>query len=130
MIRKVSDPESRHEDGPEYTPPGDSYMWFEMGFFTRWDSPDECKVLCTNTPKELPSELQIALGKQPSLLDFKDPFAMHLPLIDQIILLYEVSVWRVRDPVRQIEKVSLDIMLHGKIVDEFQLGRPKRRIQF
>jgi hypothetical protein len=88
-----------------------AYLWHEMGFFTRWDSPSSCRVLCIDTPEELQSGLTTALQKQSLALDFKDPFTMHAPLIDQIILLYDLSVWRVRDPVRAIEKVFTSIML-------------------
>jgi hypothetical protein len=58
-------------------------------------------------------ELLLSLGTvlQKQLLDFNNPLVMHVPLIDQIILLYNVSVWRVRNPIRNIEKVSTFAML-------------------
>ncbi|RYP02538.1 hypothetical protein DL764_005782 [Monosporascus ibericus] len=102
MVRKVP-PEVAHESGREYVQDGEKYTWYEMGFFTRWDSPDQCRALCIDTPECLDSELQTALAQQPPL-DFTDPFVMHRHLIDQIIVLYDISVWRVRDPVRQIER--------------------------
>jgi len=85
---------------------GKAYIWYEMGFFTYWDRLGHCRVICIDTPEELQSGLEDALQKQSSSLDSSDPFAMHAPLLDQIILLYDDSVWRVRDPVRKIEKVS------------------------
>jgi len=87
------------------------YLWHEMGFFTRWDYPSSCRVLCIDTPEELQLGLMAALQKQSLTLEFKDPFTMHAPLIDQIILLYDLSVWRVRNPVRAMEKVFTSIML-------------------
>jgi hypothetical protein len=42
-----------------------------------------------------------------SPVNFQDPFAMHTDLLDQMILYYDVAVWRVRDPVREAEKVSV-----------------------
>jgi hypothetical protein len=108
MVHKVS--EDPHEKEVEYVTDEkgveDGYTWFEMGIFTRWDGA-ECKVLCVNTPIDLPEKLEAALEKRPSHLDFRDPFAMHTDLLDQIIVYYEVSVWRVRDPVRKLEKVSM-----------------------
>jgi hypothetical protein len=104
MVRKI--PNKPHEDGPEYVPlAGKDYIWFEMGFFTCWDSQDQVRVVCVDTPPDLPSNLQTALEKQ-APVEFKDPFSLHRYLIDQMIILYDISVWRVRDPVRIIEKVS------------------------
>jgi hypothetical protein len=84
---------------------GKDYIWYEMGFFTHWDNSGHCRVLCIDTPEKLPSDLQTALKGSP----FKrsDPFAMHIPLLDQIVRLYDDSVWQVRHPVRDIEKVLL-----------------------
>jgi hypothetical protein len=83
------------------------YTWFEMGIFTRWDDGGKCKVLCVNPPHDLPRKLEAVLEKRPSHLDFRDPFAMHTDLLDQIIVYYEISIWRVRDPIRTLEEVSL-----------------------
>jgi hypothetical protein len=91
---------------------GKHYRWYEMGFFTRWDHSGRCRVLCIDTPKELPSKLQKVLQKSP--FDLKDPFAMHGPLIDQIVKLYDDSVWAIRDPIRKIEKVSSSIILQRR----------------
>jgi len=63
--------------------------------------------MCIDTPEELQLGLEDALRKQLPSLNSSDPFAMHAPLFDQIVLLYDISVWRVRDPVRKIEKVSM-----------------------
>jgi hypothetical protein len=101
-------------DEPEYTHAGKDYIWFEMSFFTRWDYPDHCRVLCIDTPIGTPENLQLRLKtdlQKQSPLKLSDPLAMHVPLIDQIILLYDVSVWRVRELVGLIEKVSRSIML-------------------
>lgn len=80
-----------------------------MGFFTHWDRFRSCRVLCVDTPEELQQGLKTILQKQP--LNFGDPLSMHVPLIDRIIELYDISVWRLRDPIRQIEKVSTSVML-------------------
>ena|SRR2546421_12903828 len=82
------------------------YNWFEMGIFTRWDD-GECKVLCVDTPDDLPEKLMVALEKRPFALDFQDPFAMHADLLDQIIVYYDIAIWRVQNLVRKHEKVSV-----------------------
>jgi hypothetical protein len=83
---------------------GKGYKWYEMGFFTRWDNSGHCRVMCIDTPARLRAELQKALQNLPTKVEFHDPFALHTHLLDQIILLYDLSVWRVRDPVRKVEK--------------------------
>lgn len=107
MVQNVSEP---HENAPEFAQEGGQYTWYEMGFFARWSFPNQCRILCIETPRYLQSELRVALEKQ-STLNFKDPFAMLRHLIDQILVLYDISVWRVRDPVREIEKVSSRVWL-------------------
>ncbi|KAG7424838.1 hypothetical protein Forpi1262_v014098 [Fusarium oxysporum f. sp. raphani] len=107
MIRKVDHEPDDTE--PEYVPHTNvkGYEWFEMGIFTRWDSPSKCQVLCIDTPFDLPNQLKASLERRPSGLNFGDPFAMHVDLIDLIIKYYDLSVWRVRDPVRKLEEVSI-----------------------
>lgn len=90
---------------------GKGYTWYEMGFFTCWDNSGRCRVLCIDTPEDLQSGLETVLQES---LNPRDPFAMHIPLLDQIVKLYDDSVWRVRDPVRDIEKVSSCIMFRGR----------------
>lgn len=83
---------------------GKGFKWYEMGFFTQWDKSGHCRVMCIDTPIRLRLELQKALRNLSTELNFCDPFALHTHLLDQIILLYDTSVWRVRDPVRKVEK--------------------------
>jgi hypothetical protein len=96
MMRKVETEEIRHENGFEYTNGTDDsgYRWFEMTVLTHWDADGSSKVL-----------LLAALAQRRVPLDFRDPFALHAELWDQIIILYDISVWRMRDPVRELEKV-------------------------
>ena len=91
-------------------PDGKDYRWYEMGIFTIWEQkPDKTghtsKVLCIDTPPKLRSGLLKVLQKS-SPPKLADPFAFFGPLFDQILYLYDESIWRVRDQVRAIEKVS------------------------
>ncbi|KAL2257677.1 hypothetical protein VTK26DRAFT_9320 [Humicola hyalothermophila] len=104
MVRKANDP---HEDGPEYATGTKNYQWFETTFFTRWEGSESCQVLCVDTPPDFPDGVLEQLHRQNSPLDFKDPFALHASIVDQLIVHYDVSVWRVRDPVRQLEKTRM-----------------------
>ncbi|RYP48450.1 hypothetical protein DL768_005652 [Monosporascus sp. mg162] len=114
---KVVCPEIAHESGPEYVQDGEKYTWYEMGVFTRWDYTDQYRVLSIDTLEHWVSELQIALAKQPTL-EFMDPFVMNRHLIDQVIMLYDISVWPIRDPVRQIERVSISRKNAGERFDK------------
>jgi hypothetical protein len=109
MVRKV--PEYSHEHGPEFVGHGQEYRWYEMSFMSRWDDSGRCRILSFDVPRGLDLKLQAALRKQPEL-NFKDPFAMHRHLIDQIIDLYDISVWRLRDHVRLCEKVNIKQRAH------------------
>ena len=102
---QASEPEDTQAGELEDTQADKPYKWYEMGFFTRWDHGGRCRVLCIDTPKQLQLGLKKTLLREQ--LNFGDPFAMHVPLIDRIILLCDLSVWRVRHPVRKIEKVSI-----------------------
>lgn len=86
------------------------YTWYEMTFFTRWDSSGDCRVLCIDTPEDLARDLQNSLvskTRNSPDLNTTDPFFLHIPVIDQVLLQYTNSVWRVRNPIRSIEKVCL-----------------------
>jgi hypothetical protein len=88
------------------------YVWYEMGFFTHWNR-EHYRLLCVDTPMSLQLELKNVLQSQSAPLDLWDPFALYAPLIDQIIVLCDKSVWRIRNPIRDIEMVCLSITLMG-----------------
>lgn len=100
----------------EYVPETskEGYEWFEMSVFTRWDTPGKCRVLCIDTPPDFPERLKDALlkkkNKSLSLPETAqaDPFALHADLLDIMIVYSDISVWRVRDPIRLLEKSRLN----------------------
>ncbi len=98
------------EPGPEYVnSEKKGYQWYEMTVFARWDSSGKCQVLCIDVPFDFPTELHKSLQRRTTPLESRDPFAMSIDLWDQIIVYYDVAVWRVRDPVRLLEKVSQEV---------------------
>lgn len=81
------------------------YCWNEMTFFTHWDVHSSL-MICVNTPTEFIEKLMIALKKEGQIfLDSEDPFAIFIPVMDEILKIYNDSVWSVRDVLRPIEKV-------------------------
>src|SRR4051812_47834229 len=84
---------------------GMGYAWHEMTFFARWE-PGHFMAVCVDTPDNLLADLEQGLSTEPETLDLSDPFALYIPLTDQIIMLYDQSVWGIRDLIRRIEKVD------------------------
>lgn len=86
----------------EVKPNEKPYTWFEMGFFTHWDSSGKRRVLCIDTPDRFRTALVDLLH---SKLAPNDPFVLLKPLIDELVVLSDRSVWRVSHAVREVEKV-------------------------
>ncbi|PHH82395.1 hypothetical protein CDD82_6160 [Ophiocordyceps australis] len=82
----------------EIRPGSKEYKWYEMGFFTHWDSSGQRRILCIDTPRYIQDALLVTLSR--GGLDAKDPFAMLGPLIDELVTLSDKAVWRVRNAVR------------------------------
>jgi len=80
------------------------YVWYEMTFITRWQ-PGCCIMLCINTPDDMQQDLEAVLSNGSATMDFDDPFCMYIPLMDEVVKQYEISVWAIRDVLRPIEKV-------------------------
>ena len=58
--------------------------------------------------------LQDALARLDSLLSLDEPYSLHIPLVEAIVSMYDVSVWSVRDVVRGVEKAG-PIMTMSKL---------------
>jgi hypothetical protein len=85
-------------------PNGKDYQWYEMTFVSRWEAlGGSRRILCIDTPEEFQSMLSAILEN--TAVNFDDPFAMHIPLLQEIVRLNDKSVWAIRDPIRQVEKV-------------------------
>jgi hypothetical protein len=89
---------------------GKDYKWYEMTFVSRWEAPGSEQILCIDTPEDFPSALSAILGD--TAVDFNDPFAMHLPLLQEVVRLNDKSVWAIRDPIRDVEKVGVSEVIH------------------
>ncbi|KAL9112360.1 MAG: hypothetical protein Q9187_007783, partial [Circinaria calcarea] len=102
---------------------GLSYGWYEMTFFTRWER-NHSIILCIDTPSNTKSMLETALSRDLSTLNLMDPFAIYVPLIDHIIMLYDRSIWGIRDLIRNVEKLSKSHKTREKNYD-FELDFPR-----
>lgn len=93
--------------GPKTIPNG--WEWFEMGFFVHWKPSQTTTVLCLDTPEKLQSLLGSALRQHGINFDTADPYSLLSPLMDQVIALYDESVWSMRNHVCAAEAVRLSI---------------------
>lgn len=63
-------------------------------------------MLCFDVPDAVIAGLEHTLSastEQP-----RGPFGLHIPLLGELVTLYDRSVWIMADKVRDIEKVSRD----------------------
>lgn len=81
-----------------------SYSWSEMSFYTHW-TPDSTINFCFDVPKASQFRLYQALASQQQPLDVGDIYASHVTILDEIVAVFDESVWALRDGVRGIEKV-------------------------
>lgn len=96
----------RNQGLPDYDSPHGTlaYEWSEMGFLssssTSWNI-----MICFNVPDSIIAGLQNSL---PTMVgDLQGPYALHIPLLEQLTMLYDMSIGHVQGTVASIEKVTL-----------------------
>ncbi|TVY26089.1 hypothetical protein LHYA1_G004280 [Lachnellula hyalina] len=82
-----------------YPQDGISYGWHKLAFFTYWTPSNTTLILCFGLPRCM--RQSILLSHPPSL---GNPFWFHVVLIENIIDLYDKTVWAWRDLVRGLEQ--------------------------
>ena len=82
-----------------------SYSWSEMSFYTTWTTEFTIN-LCFDVPKASQMRLHQALNLRQKPFDTRDIYASHVLLLDEVLAMFDDSVWALRDGVRQIEIVS------------------------
>jgi hypothetical protein len=83
--------------------PQEQYTWITLSFVAWW-TPDQSLILCFGAPQQLQIGLESALKVDPSI-KYDNPFALLNPVIDQILKLYDQSIWSIRDQIRNVESV-------------------------
>jgi hypothetical protein len=83
-----------------------SYLWHEMTFCSRWIA-GRCAILCIGASSSFKELLQDAHKRLEAALPLAEPYSLHLPLVEAIIAMQDLSVWYVRDIVRSVEKASM-----------------------
>lgn len=90
------------------------YRWYEMGFFTKWISPGSQIAFCLDVPQTLCGSLQTLFLSPSTAPKISDIYWLHAVIIDEIIRLYDKSVWSLRDIIRVTELVMLRRSTTGK----------------
>jgi hypothetical protein len=84
------------------------YDWHKPGFFTSWTPQGKTVILCFNAPTILKEAIIRSAMATDLELEMHMPFKLHNILVEEIVTLFDKSVWAWRDLVRDLEKVSLD----------------------
>lgn len=87
-----------------FDPMQSSYSWSEMSFYTTWN-PEFTITLCFDVPDASQTRLHRALASRQQSIDIRDIYASHVVLLDEILAMFDESVWALRDGVRRIELV-------------------------
>lgn len=79
-----------------------------MTFFALSTSPERTTVICFDTPDHFRLQLLAAINSASYglILNEPDVYELHAYVIEQLLKLYDQSVWTIRDIVRNVEMVS------------------------
>lgn len=86
---------------------GHEYEWYEMGFFTKWASPNSHIVLCFDIPQSLLASLTKAVSSSSMILDSASIYSLHIIIIDEVLKLFDTAIWSIRDVIRKAELVDI-----------------------
>lgn len=84
-----------------------AYVWYEMGFFIRYGASQQTTFLCFDVPDVFRTRLLTSLSLSSSKPGDLNKYSLHTLLLNEIVHLYEDSVWAIRDAIRDVEEVSL-----------------------
>ncbi|TVY52504.1 hypothetical protein LCER1_G006989, partial [Lachnellula cervina] len=82
-----------------YPQDGISYFWHKIAFFIYWTPSNTTLVLCFGLPRCMRQSILLSRPPGPG-----DPFWFHVVLIENIIDLYNKTLWAWRDLVRGLEQ--------------------------
>jgi hypothetical protein len=84
--------------------PGEKdYIWHEMGFIS-FSNDSGSAMLCFDVPDTVIAGLEHTLSV--STERPRGPFGLHVPLLGELVKLYDRSIWTMATKVRDIEVVS------------------------
>ncbi|KAI8930739.1 hypothetical protein NX059_012347 [Plenodomus lindquistii] len=85
--------------GPQSVQHG--WEWYEMGFFASWKSAGQLTLICFDLPTKSQSLIQSMMESH--IVDASNPYSIFLPVSDELLRLYDDSVWSIRNHISQWE---------------------------
>jgi hypothetical protein len=82
------------------------WEWYEMGIFVRWLTSGQITVFFCNAPQKLSSSLELMLPFNIEKIVTSNPYSVSSLIIDEIIALYDQSVWSLRNHISNQEAVK------------------------
>jgi len=80
------------------------YTWITMSFIAWWNT-NQSLVFCFGVPPEVQVNIESGIQRDSRQFNSHDPFALLAPVIDEMVSLFDQSVWRIRDQIRAVEVV-------------------------
>lgn len=72
------------------------WEWYEMGFFVQW-KPANVTIFCFDLPQPFQITVQKAFISTSEKADFSNPYAIFATIIYELLLVYDNSVWSIRN---------------------------------
>jgi hypothetical protein len=90
--------------GKQTTPHG--WDWYEMTFITHWTDGDGMTVIGLDIPVHMQTALHHGLQTETDRPMLENPYAMLARTLRQVIVLYDDSIWAIRNHICRSEAVS------------------------
>ncbi|KAI9774479.1 MAG: hypothetical protein M1839_001712 [Geoglossum umbratile] len=87
-----------------------SYEWYIMSFATKWLPSNQNVALCFDAPPILQNRLRASLASSQESPGFPDPYSLHRVIIEEILAIYDIAVWSLRDLTRAVERRRTEIL--------------------
>lgn len=103
IVKILKSPDPKYQTPISNESEDKNYIWHEMGFMS-FSSDCKSTILCFDVPDDAIKGLQVTLSA--SAEQYGGPFGLHIPLLEELVKVYDHSVWLMSNKIRQIEKVS------------------------
>ncbi|KAF2022590.1 hypothetical protein EK21DRAFT_82973 [Setomelanomma holmii] len=80
------------------------WEWYEMGFVASWKPPGPLTLICFDLPTRSQSKIQSMIDSH--TIDVSNLYPTFLLVADELLRLYDESVWSIRNHISQWEAVS------------------------
>lgn len=113
FVPHISHQKAEHHDldtlvhGPHSIQNG--WEWYEMGFFAHWNPAGSVTLLCFDMPVKAQTAIETLFLSGIPKLD--SPYAAFTLISDELLRLYDSSVWSIRNHISQWEAVRVVLNL-------------------